>query len=182
MPAKPSYCHKLEAAIKALETLSVEWVDRRQFEEILGVSKTVAWRVFRACGAEEGPGRALVCRRQELIERLRQLKEDGGTIEHEIHRRARLEDTLARMRSYMKAREQPVVRAEQAPALLSTRFSSLPPNVTFTPESLHIEFFGTEDFLQAIGAVVFALNNDFEAISDFIEGGVAPESASTEAD
>jgi hypothetical protein len=177
MPAKPSYCHRLAAAIEALEKLPTEWVGRRQFEEALGVSKTVAWRVFRACGAQPGPGSALVCRRPELIARLRELQEQDGIIPHEIRRRERLEATLEHMRSYMQSRQRKVVRDEQAPALLSTRFAALPPNVTFTPTSLHIDFCGTEGFLQAIGAVVFALNNDYEAVSDFIERG-APASMS----
>ena len=39
------------------------------------------------------------------------------------------------------------------------------------PSALKIEFFGTEDFLGKIGALVYALDNDYEAISEFIEKG-----------
>jgi hypothetical protein len=36
---------------------------------------------------------------------------------------------------------------------------------------LRIAFFGTEDFLQKFGAMVYALHNDFEKIQEFIEEG-----------
>jgi hypothetical protein len=34
-----------------------------------------------------------------------------------------------------------------------------------------MEFYGTEDFLAAVGALVYALQNDYHAISAFIEKG-----------
>jgi hypothetical protein len=36
---------------------------------------------------------------------------------------------------------------------------------------LRIRFHGAADFLQKFGAVVFALKNDWERISEFLEGG-----------
>jgi hypothetical protein len=44
-----------------------------------------------------------------------------------------------------------VVREEQGLALVNSRFGKLPANVTLTPTSLHIDFYGTEDFLQQSG-------------------------------
>jgi hypothetical protein len=58
---------------------------------------------------------------------------------------------------------------------VSTRFQNLPPNITFTPQSLRLEFYGTEDFLAAVGALVYALQNDYQAISAFIESGTLVE-------
>jgi hypothetical protein len=171
MPAKPSYSFRLAPALAKLQQLSVRWIGRRELEEILGVSKTVAWRLLRQCGAEAGPGGALFCDRLQLIERLGQLlSAEGGTVSREIARHERLERQLLAMRSFLHSRETKVVRDEQALALINTRFQNLPPNVTLTANSLHIEFFGTEDFLQAMGAVVFALQNDYEKVSAFIEG------------
>jgi len=170
MPAKPSYCAKLPTGIELLRAMEVDWIDRRQLEEILGVSKTVAWRLLRLCGVGPGPGGALVARREDLVARLEGLARDGGPIEREIHRRDRLEDFLERMRPTVVAKLTPVARdPKQALELINTRFAKLPTNVALTPSSLHIDFFGTEDFLQAIGAVIYALNNDYEAISRFIE-------------
>jgi hypothetical protein len=42
--------------------------------------------------------------------------------------------------------------------------------VDLQPGELRIQFRGTDDFLGKFGAVVFALNNDFERVSEFIDG------------
>src|SRR6516162_7836709 len=163
MPAKPSYCAKLPAGIEALRAMEIDWIDRRQLEEVLGVSKTVAWRLLRLCGIEPGPGGALVVRREDLVARLERLARDGGPIEGEIQRRGRLEDFLERVRPAVVANLTRVARdPKEALELINTRFAKLPPNVALTPGSLHIDFFGTEDFLRSIGAVIYALNNDYE--------------------
>jgi hypothetical protein len=174
MPAKPSYCAKLPPGIEALRAMEIDWIDRRQLEEVLGVSKTVAWRLLRLCGIEPGPGGALVVRREDLVARLERLARDGGPTEHEIQRRGRLEDFLERVRPAVIANLKRVARdPKHALELINSRFAKLPANVILTPRSLHIDFFGTEDFLQAVGAVVYALNNDYETISGFIEEGTA---------
>ena len=171
VPAKPSYSHRLPDGISLLETISTDWVDRRRLEEVLGVSKTVAWRILRQCGAEYGPGGSLVCRRVELIERLRVLR-DGGAHTREIRRRDRLEAVLAALRPTVVANLTRVVSgAEATTGMLSTTFRKLPQSVTLTPERLQIDFSGTEEFLKAFGAVVYALQNDFEEIRRFLEEG-----------
>ena len=159
----------LEDGIANLEALDTDWVGRLQLQEALGVSKTVAWRILRKCGAEDGPGNTLLCPRPLLIARLRALQNDGGIHQSEIKRRTNLEAFLERIRPDTVARMTPVVRRDQAIELLSTTFRKLPPNVKLTPTSLHIDFFGTEDFLKAVGSLVYALHNDYEQISDFIE-------------
>ena len=171
MPAKPSYCHRLGGGIAAIEALDTDWVDRRQVEEALGVSKTVAWRILRKCGAKDGPGNTLVCRRADLIIRLKELQTDGAVHEREIRRRERVEEFLEKIRPEVVAHLTKVVRGDQAVGLLSTTFQKLPASVTLTPRSLHIEFLGTEDFLQSFGALVYALHNDYEEICRFIEFG-----------
>lgn len=172
MPAKPSYCAKLPAGIEALRALQTDWIDRRQLEEALGVSKTVAWRLLRLCGVTPGPAGALVARRDDLIRRLEQFARSAGPIKIEIQRRRRLEDFLGRIRPAAVANLTRVARnQEQALELINTRFAKLPGNVTLTPRSLHIEFCDTEEFLRTIGAVIYALNNDYEAVRDFIAEG-----------
>ncbi len=149
MPAKPSYAHRLKAAIETLQDSSASLVGRHDLEELLGVSKTVAWRILRHCKAQKGPGGALLFERLQLIVRLQELAAEGGVIAREVARRER--------------------------ALVSTRFQNLPANITFTPQSLRMEFYGTEDFLAAVGAIVYALQNDYPAISAFIEKGTLVE-------
>src|ERR1035438_9095920 len=88
VPAKPAYYHRLDVAIAVFRGLPAEWIDRRTVEEVLRVSKTVAWRIMRRCGASDGPGNTLVCRREELILALVRLQ-STGEFDREIRRRER---------------------------------------------------------------------------------------------
>src|SRR5215475_10923257 len=127
MPAKPSYYAKLPIGIEVLRAMESDWIDRRQIEEILGVSKTVAWRLLRLCGIEPGPGGALVVRREDLVARFERLARDGGPAEPEIQRRGRLEDFLERVRPAVVANLTRVGRdSKQVLELINTRFAKLP--------------------------------------------------------
>lgn len=168
MPAQPAYFHKLEEAIEAFRSLPGDWIDRRTLQETLGVSKTVAWRIFRQCGAAEGPGSSLVCKRDELIrslERIRQTGECG----REVARRDRVERHLESLASAARSRHIRVASDERALALVGSRFASLPLGVELTPRRLGIDFSGMDDFLKKVGAVVYALQNDYDAVSRFVE-------------
>jgi hypothetical protein len=172
MPAVPLYVHRLAAGIAALEALATDLVDRRALEEALGVGKWTAWRIMKRCGATDGPGGALVCHREDLLPQLRRLQQDGR-YGPEIARRDRLERYLDTIVQSASRRHKEVARNADAEALLSTRLTSLPPSVDLAPGELRIAFHGTEDFLQKVGAVVYALQNDFEKIQEFIERGTA---------
>src|ERR1043166_3422979 len=67
MPASPLWIHGLPDALPALASLPQDLVDRRTLEDLLGVGKWTACRVLKHCGAEDGPGGALVCRRDDLV-------------------------------------------------------------------------------------------------------------------
>jgi len=167
VPAKPSYSHRLTAAIALLEQSEELWVDRLQLEEVLGVSKTVAWRILKQCGAQYGPGKALVCLRPALIEGLKAiLASDIHSVE--IERHTRLEQFLSGVRPSVIAGLKPVASGEAALAMVSTTFSKLPPNVVLTRTSLHIDFPDAESFLQSLGAVIYALHNDYEEVHAFL--------------
>src|SRR3954451_24460307 len=77
MPAVPLYVPRLGPVIAALDALPTDIIDRRTLEEALGVGKWTAWRILKRCGAAEGPGGALVCRRPDLLAQLRRLQQDG---------------------------------------------------------------------------------------------------------
>jgi hypothetical protein len=162
------YFHRLEDFIRLLEGLESEWIDRRALQNSLAVSKTVAWRILRRCGAVEGPGGALVCRRVDLIAAFTQVRETGE-FRKELTRRARVEQYLASAAQLGRAKQRKVVPDSRALELLGSRFSQLPAGVELGAHKLTIEFFGTEDFLEKVGSLVFALQNDYEAISAFIE-------------
>ncbi len=134
------------------------------------ISKTVSWRLMRQCGAVMGPGAALICRREDLIYRLEQLLADGGRVQFEVERRERLADYLDEIRPEVVAVRTKVTSDRKAAGLVATRFGSLPDGVTLTPEKLEIQFGNPEEFLNRVGAVIYALNNDYESIAKFIRG------------
>jgi hypothetical protein len=167
MPARPSYFHRLADAVVAFRRLTSEWVDRRAVEESLGVSKTVAWRLMRRCGAQEGPGNTLVCRRETLIAALERMQETEE-YQRETGRRERVESRLGQLLAAARSQH---VRLAPTIDLVSSRFSALPDGVVLKPRELTINFADSDDFLRKIGAIVFALQNDLEAIRDFIDAG-----------
>src|SRR3569832_2947517 len=114
MPTRPAYFHRLAEAVAAFRRLRSEWIDRRTVEETLGVSKTVAWRLLRRCGAEAGPGNTLVCRRETLLAALERFQEDSG-YRQEVNRRERLESRLGQLLA--AARSQPVQLAPASGAV-----------------------------------------------------------------
>lgn len=168
MPAAPLWIHRLPDALPALASLPQDLVDRRTLEEVLGVGKWTAWRILRQCGAEDGPGGALVCRREVLVERLQAIQQDGR-LAPEIARRQRLESYLESMLTYATRKHKEIARNTAAADLANSRFANLPDGVDLERGELRIRFRGTDDFLQKIGAVVFALKNDLEAVSEFLE-------------
>jgi hypothetical protein len=170
MPTTPLYAHRLSEGIEALSAMSCDWVDRRTVEEALGVSKWTAWRILKRSGAQDGPGGCLVCRRDALIRQLQAFQQDGR-FSTEIARHNRVEQYLDGIVRYASRKHKEIARNQDAVDLLSSRFLNLPPGVELEPGELRIQFFGTEDFLQKFSAVVYALHNDYEQISEFIEAG-----------
>jgi hypothetical protein len=168
VPARPAYFHRISEALEVFRQLEMDWVDRRTLQEILGVSKTVAWRVLHVCGASAGPGNTLVCRRLELISALERLSQSEAC-DRELRRRARLEQDLSALLEAARARQIPVAPPSRSLELLGTRFGNLPAGVELTPARLTIDFQGTDDFLAKIGALVFALQNDYERVQEFIK-------------
>ena len=168
MPAKPSWAWRLPDALSALRACPNDWIDRRLIEESFGCSKTVAWRILRQAGVEAGPGGALACRREELIDRLERIRA-SGTVEREIARSQRVDQFLKRIRPAVIANLTQVVRDGEAEALLRSRFAQLPAGVELVPGELRITFRDMQEFLQKFGAVVFALNNDLEAIREYLD-------------
>jgi len=149
-------------------------VDRRLVEEVLGVSKTVAWRILRKCRAEEGPGNTLICRREDFVEALRQM-EANPEVQADVRRRNRVEDRLAQLARLAHTQRTKVAEDEEARELLATRFNRLPAGVDLRPGRLTIDFQGTADFLKKFGAVVFALQNEYESIAEFMDSPVPPQ-------
>jgi hypothetical protein len=173
VPRKPKHWLYLADALPDIERLETEWVDRASLQETLGCSQTEAWRILKRLGAEPGPGGALVVARDVFLERVRQYLHDDRVV-FERRRRERIEQALDALNPHTRARLVKVIeedRPAEALALLSTRFASLPEGVELTPHSLHIRFQGREEFLQRLGAVLFALENDTDKVLEFLDKG-----------
>lgn len=170
MPAKPFYFRQIPVAVEALRRLESDWIDRRTIEETLGVSKTVAWRILRRCGARDGPGNTLVCPRDGLIAALVAWQGDGD-YQHEIRRRDRISGYLDKLAEFGRSRRTKVAEDRKAAELLSSRFGRLPAGIELTPRRLTVDFSSPQEFLERVGAVIFALQNDFDAVRNFIEAG-----------
>lgn len=100
--------------------------------------------------------------------RLRKLLADEEKIAFEVRRRQRLAAYLEQIRPGVIAARTKIVPDQDAQALVNSRFAALPANVHLTPESLHIDFQGPDEFLAAIGALIYAVNNDYDAVSRFL--------------
>jgi hypothetical protein len=171
VPRKPKHWLYLADALAAVERLDAAWVDRAMLQEILGCSQTEAWRILKRLGAEPGPGGALVLAKDAFLERVRSYLADDRVV-FEQRRRERLEQALDALSPHTRSRLVKVIaddRPADALGLISTRLASLPPGVTLTPRSLHIDFQGREEFLERLGAVVFALENDTEKVLAIVE-------------
>lgn len=174
MPPIPSYFHRLEQALPAFEQLPCDWVDRRTVEELLDISKPVAWRLLRQCGAQEGPGNTLICPKARFLAALRELAA-SPPCRQQVQRRQRLEEYLAGIARVGRSLQVTVAPAQRAPALISSRLSSLPEGVHLSPGRLTIAFTSTQDFLEKVGSVVFALQNDFDRVRAFLEQDQRPQ-------
>lgn len=168
MPSKPSFARDLPHALVELRADTSDWIDRKRLETLLRVSRSTAWRLMRQADGRPGPGNTVVCRREELIGYFERILEGGGPVDYEARRRRRLEEYLASIRPQVVASRTQVAPPSQGLAMVNSRFASLPSNVVLTPRSLHLDFSTAGEFLAAVGAVVFALNNDYEQIARFI--------------
>ena len=111
MPTAPLYTHKLAEGAAALAAMTADWIDRRTLEEILGVSKWTAWRILKRCGAQDGPGGSLVCRREDLIEQLGALEQGFAP---EIARRNRVELYPDGIAQYASRKHKQIARNQAA--------------------------------------------------------------------
>ena len=165
---KPSWLGRLRTEIlPALAATSVSHLDRKAVEMLLRVSQTEANRILKRAGAAALSGRLLVAR-STFLAWLQALAESPET-EPAERRVERVAETLAAALVDQKHRQRPnLVPEERTVELVSTRFRKLPPGVQFAPGRLTIVFSGTEDFLAKFGAMVYALQNDYEEIAEFL--------------
>ena len=167
--------HRLTDILKALKAAPGELVGRREVERIFGVSRATAIKILDRFGANLAAN-ALVLRRSELVDRLQALTADP-TVSFERERQA---DTLALVsrdslgeflgEAAQRLRNNATyARGEAAARQQASRFGDFPAEIDLTPSTLHIQFQGLQDFLMKVGSVVYALQNDLEAIAAFLD-------------
>ena len=167
--------HRLTDILKALKAVPGELVGRREVERIFGVSRATAIKILDRFGANLAAN-ALVLRRSELVARLQALTADP-TVSFERERQAAAlalvsRDSLGEFLGEAAQRlrnNATYARGEAAARQQASRFGDFPAETDLTPNTLHIQFQGLQDFLMKVGSVVYALQNDLEAIEAFVD-------------
>jgi hypothetical protein len=125
---------------------------------------------MRHCGALDGPGNTLICRREDLVAALTKLQATGD-FDRETRRRDRISAYLEHLAQFGRSKRTTVAESGKALQILSSRFGKLPAGVELSARRLVVDFTSPEEFLERVGSVIFALQNDFDEIRDFIEAG-----------
>jgi hypothetical protein len=162
MARKIEWIHRLDDALVALEGLSSPVVDSSAVASLLGVTPRHARRILGRL-FDQPAGRGFVLLRAELLERLRDLREDP---EHqfEVRRRGRVSDQLDAVRRDLRARQVPIASLPYRPSDLG----DLPAGVHLEPGRLEIRFTSPEELLTNLLALAQAMGEDFERFADSI--------------
>lgn len=167
MPAQPVWFQRLDEAIAILESAPADasrWVDRQSVQSLFGVSVTGAWRILTAAGAESGPGGALVIDRNDFLPVLRRWRA-SRTVTEEVERRGRVARRLTVIADQWRSS-----RTVELPARVrEVRAATLPQGVTLEPGCLTVRFVTAQEFVTQLGSVLFALQQDWDAMRARIE-------------
>jgi hypothetical protein len=168
--APKSYLRRLPKAIEVLEVmqplrmLGHEWVS-----DHLGVSKATAIRILNEAGAEL-TGNTLVIEARDLWAYLEKLQHNPQN-EPELRRQTRTAKTLQDMARYMIHR-QTMIAGKDNSTVAHTMFKNIlskASGISLTPSRLVINFEGSNDFLQKFAMVVYALQNDFDEMRQYLD-------------
>jgi len=164
MPAKPAWFHKVNEILESLETIEAPLLDRRAIQTLFGVQRRRAqqmmqtWSGFRL-------GTSFLIDRQGLIENLHELAKHDDVL-HEIRRKTRIEEELARTSAILKGRRVRFHVSNDAP---SPTIEGLPHTITMDSGELRIQFFGTEDLLRQLFELSQAIANDYAGFQERTE-------------
>lgn len=186
MPRKREYLDRLPRAIELLRRLKpgnalpgafpahllvngvFDLVSRGTIESLFSVKRWSALRILGQCermGAMPLEiGGATLYRREEILHALERLRAGESP---EIGRRRRLRQSLEPAAGTARLRGIEVSPAGPASDRLRSTVE-LPAGITWAPGRLTIEFSGRGDFLALVGALVFALQNNFEGVMSHV--------------
>jgi len=159
-PHKPYWFRELPQILRMLEAEAAPLIDRKTVESLFQVGQSEAGRLLKRTGAAFRSGGANVVPRWAMLEWLRRLERDGG-VAWEQQRVVKVAAAISEAREKLASpAARPIAHGRQAEVLVATDTDSLPPGLKISPGRLTIEFFGYEDLLYHVGALVHALAND----------------------
>lgn len=166
MSRPPQWYSNVPRALSELDQLKMSVLDRAAIERLLGLSRRTAIRLLHRLGGYQA-GRTFLIERTVLIRALERLRFDGA-FEREIRRRERLDQTVAALRSDLRARrhELPV-----PPENRSAQMTRLPSGVHLVPGRLEVDFKSPEELLAHLFALAQAAAQDFAEFSRVAGGG-----------
>ncbi len=170
MPAKPSWCSRINDIIRELDSLPRPFVDRATVEFLLGIGRRRAQQILAPCITER-IGASGLANRDMLIARLRSLAA-GDEVHYERRRRLKVARALAELRK--QRLENPQVLVEAPLRVVSQRFENLPEGVRLEPNQLTITFAEPREALEKLLALAMAIGNDFELFERAARGPGKP--------
>ena len=171
MPAKPSWCSKIDSVVNQLQALSRPFVDRATVEFLLGVGRRRAQQILAPCITDRVGSNGLADRDQ-LIARLRRLAEgdDGYYERRQRHKVAHAIEQLRRERL-----ETPQLLVEAPLRIVDQIFADLPPGVHVAAGRITVDFDEPRQALEKLLALAMAIGNEFDRFERLASGGAAPD-------
>ena len=161
-----SYLHRLPAAVKALEALPASQIIGREWiSQHLGVSKGTALRIIAEAGSRFYANLLVTDVARLVLFFVAEIRSP------ELRQRIRTAQSLEDMARSVSQRQRVVAGQADASRLKHTLFKSLfeTPGVSLTRSRLAIDFAGMEDFLRKFGLIIYALQNDFDEMREFLD-------------
>ena len=153
MPPKPRWLLSLPDAVKTVRASRKEFFTRRDIEDLFGLRRARAKTLFAELGAVDRIGQTAVMRRERLVRAL-EARLDGGEY---IVEKTRRELFMTRMRRAQVTG----VRVRVPIETTAIRLAGLPEGVRVTNRSITVEVDGTDDALEKLMKLAYAVTNDY---------------------
>jgi hypothetical protein len=164
MPAHPAWFQRLDSILSELRALPADYLDRMAIERLFGVRQRRARQLMEGIPGFRA-GNAFAVSRAALIARLERTA-TGDRFEREVRRRARLSDSLEKLRADSAARR---VRLPAAQAAAGRSPLDLPEGVELGPRELRIRFTGAADLAAKLFGLSQAMASDWEGFAAALE-------------
>ena len=174
MPPPVSWLATVAQIIESVENSSTPTFDRHTVGELFNLGRTAAANLLRRIPGAFPAGRTWMVHRRELLLWLYGIQREGRW-ESEARRRRRISRIVAAGDQRFQERKAEGGGAlttfsdPQMAVMRSTTLDSLPPGITVGPGRIEIRFFGWEDMMFHLGALVTAIDRDHVRLRQIIE-------------